>query len=663
MRALFCVAMVLVSMSARAAADETPAEGAATLAPVVVTATRTDKTVDETPVRTEVVDRQELERTHARSLKEALENVPGLQLQEVHGKSGYQLSLQGLSSDQVLVLIDGLPISASTGSTVDLSQYSLAEVERIEVVKGAASAQYGSAAMGGVINVITRRIEPGLALAARADAGSYGTQNRSGDAVDLARRHGQLRVEGGGESLRARIAADIDDDDGFTDDPAAWTRPGDAVRRQQYTARVDWLPVEDGAFWLDGNWYREDDASRYEYYAPPNRIPQNKREAIDRDRYAGGGRWSWDSGLRVELKGVDERYRSRAREFSNGALAGDRRATLGLDHLTAQVDLPPWRRQLWTLGGDYHRETLTQTSNGVSELEGDGEALRSSRELFAQDDVILGERWELLLGGRWQDDSDFGGHAVPKLALRVRLPAGGDWDGSLRLGFGQGYRVPNLKERHYLFDHSSLGYKVIGNPDLKPERSDSWQAGYALRWRDAVDAELNLFRNDVRDLIQTDLDQAVVVDGIAYYSYENVARARTQGVETALRWRPAPPLALSAAYTYTDTEDRSTGGALTRRPRHMARAGVDWTWPSATTVTLRGRYQSRELVDSASGSRSPAWSTLDLKFNQDLGAGVGLFAGVDNVFDRQRDFDDGNDFGPIVGRYLYLGVRYVRASR
>ncbi|HBD36651.1 MAG TPA: TonB-dependent receptor, partial [Cupriavidus sp.] len=152
---------------------------------VVVTGTRSEKTLDETPIRTEVVDRQEIERTHARTLKDALENVPGLQLREIHGKSGYEVTLQGMTSDQVLILIDGLPITASTGSTVDVSQYLLAEVDHVEVVKGASSAQYGSSAMGGVINVITRPISRGFSAAATADAGTYGSQNADGSPGSL----------------------------------------------------------------------------------------------------------------------------------------------------------------------------------------------------------------------------------------------------------------------------------------------------------------------------------------------------------------------------------------------------------------------------------------------------------------------------------------------
>ena len=655
---LLVLTQVALIASAPAHAADVAEPAAAHLPAVVVTATRTEKTLDETPIRTEVVDQAEIQRLNARSLKEALENVPGLQLQEVHGKSGYQLSLQGLTSDQVLVLIDGLPISASTGSTVDLSQYSLATVDRIEVVKGATSAQYGSSAMGGVINVITRPVAPGLAGAAIVDIGSYGSQNVSGNGVDDARRHAQLRIEGGGRTLRGRLAGDIVDDAGFTADRSAWTRQGDAMRRQQYAGRIDWLPVEQGAFWVDSSFYREDDTSRYQYYAPPNYIPQHKDEGINRDRHAVGGSWSWANGTRLQVKGVDERYEGHSQEFSSDAVAGDRRTEQRLDHLTTQLDLPVWRSQLLTLGGDYHREALTQTSNGVSELESDDDVVRHSNELFIQDDIALGDRWELLIGGRWQDDSDFGTHAVPKASLRGEVLQSGDWTGTLRISVGQGYRVPNLKERYYLFDHSSLGYKVIGNPNLDPEQSDSYQAGFTLQRGDGLSAELNLFRNQVRDLIQTDLQNAQVINGISYYSYENISRAMTQGIETSARWQAAPMLDFNASYTLTDTEDRSSGGDLTRRPRHMARLGANWTLPTRTTLSLRSRYQSSELVDSASGSRSPAWTVVDLKINQALREGLDLFAGFDNLFDVQRDFADSNDFSPIVGRFIYLGARW-----
>lgn len=629
------------------------AQGADSLATVVVTGTRSEKLLDETPVRTEVVDSKEIARTQARTLKDALENVPGLQLREIHGKSGYEVSLQGMTSDQVLILIDGLPIAASTGSTVDVSQYLLTEVDRVEIVKGASSAQYGSSAIGGVINVITRRIDPGLSAAATADVGSYGSQNVNGP---LGSAHGNVRVQGGTQQLRASVAADVLDNKGFSTDPDNWARQGDAVKRQQYSGRLEWLPTPAGRFWADASTYRETDEQRYQYYAPPNYVPQRKSEDITRDRFTAGGQWRFDSGLQARLSGVTESYDTNTQEYSNGVRASNRVSSQRNEHVTMQFDLPAWRNQLWQFGADLHREQLTQSVNRVSELNGNAE--RTSRELFAQNDIIFNDTWEMVLGLRGQDDSDFGSKFAPKVGLRANVAAGNDWKGVMRANFGQGYRVPNLKERHYLFDHSSLGYMVLGNPNLKPESSNSFQLGGSMTWRERLTFDANLFYNRVRDLIQTDMDNFTIVNGIAVYTYRNVSRARTQGIETSVKWRATNTVSLNAAYTYTDAKDLDTGGELTRRPRNMGRLGFDWQVLPATEISMRARYQSSELVNTGVAGRSPGWATLDLVLNQKLGRGFTGFAGVRNLFDKQRDFTNSNDFGPVAGRFIYLGARY-----
>src|SRR5690606_20046397 len=113
------------------------------------------------------------------------------------------------------------------------------EVERIEVVKGATSAQYGSSAMGGVINVITRRVRPGYDGTVAADVGSRGGQNPSGGSVDAASRHARFRLDGGSEHWRFGVNGDKLNDEGFAVDPSAWSRQGDAVDREQYGGRLE----------------------------------------------------------------------------------------------------------------------------------------------------------------------------------------------------------------------------------------------------------------------------------------------------------------------------------------------------------------------------------------------------------------------------------------
>jgi len=627
------------------------------LKPVVVTATRTERAIDEAPVRTEVVTREEMERTHARTLQQALENVPGLQQREVLGKSGYELSLQGLSADQVLVLIDGLPITASTSSTVDLSQYLLDDVERIEVVKGASSAQYGSSAMGGVVNVITRRIPAGFGGTAAVDVGSHGRQNDSGRSFDANDRHARFNLGGGGEHWRLGLSGDAVDNAGFGLHPSEFPRQGDANRRQQLAARGEWLPDAGRRIWAEASHYTEDDTQRYNLYVPPANVPQRKLEAITRDRVSGGADWRFANGLRAQVKGVHEDYDSHSPGYSNEVLATDRYSRQRMQHLGTQFDLPAWGRQLWMVGTDWHRETLAQTSNGLSELGTAGNAERTSTELFVQNDILLSDRWEVLLGLRGQHDSDFGGHWAPKVSVRGNLLDSGGWTGVLRASLGQGYRVPNLKERHYLFDHSTLGYRVVGNPNLKPESSNSLQLGGTLSQGERLTIDVNAFYNRVRDLIQTDLASATVTDGIATYTYANVSRARTAGLEASAQWRATATLGLNAAYTYTQTRDLGTGLELTRRPRSIVRLGADWRLQGATTLSLRARAQSDELVDTTTRARSPAWATLDLALNHRIGRATTLFFGISNLTNRQRNFANTSDYGPIAGRFVYVGAK------
>lgn len=632
--------------------------GAVRLGDVVVTGTRTEKRRDESPVRTEVVNRDEIQATGAQTLKDALANVPGLLLHEIHGKSGFHLSLQGMSSDQVLVLIDGLPISASTGSSVDLGQYLLSDVERIEVVKGAASAQYGSSAMGGVVNVITRRPSAGMGGNVELGVGSRGRQNDSGRSWDAAVRQVRADLQGGSAQWRGRLAYDRLGDDGFAVNPVGWTRQGDRIRRQQLTGKGVWAWQPGSELTAELGRYEENDLQRFTAFVPPNRIPQHKHEDIDRNRLVLGVRHRLAHGSVFHLRGLNERYRSHSVNHANGVPVIDRFLRQKTHHLGLQWDLPPLPQQAWQLGADLHRERLVQTQNGVAELGGSGTVDRSTRELHLQGDIFLTPVWELVPGVRWQHDSDFGGHWAPKLALRGRVMAAGDRSLTLRASIGQGYRVPNLKERHYLFDHSALGYMVIGNPALQPESSTSLQVGAVLVLGRTWSFDVNAYYNRIRDLIQTEANSGRTRNGMALYTYDNVARARTHGLETALTWQPDTRWQVSAALTLGRTRDLETGKEIARRPERVARLGIDWQALPATRASLRLRYQSRELSDVRNHLYSDPWTTVDLGVQQRLASGLTLFLDVDNLFNEQRDFSQSHQRGPVAGRLVMLGLRW-----
>ncbi|USA45890.1 TonB-dependent receptor [Acinetobacter sp. C26M] len=624
---------------------------------IVVTGTRSEKKLIDSPIRTEIISEDELKRTNAITLKDALENIPGILLREIHGKSGYEISLQGLSSDQVLILIDGLPLAASTSSTVDLDQYLIGGIEHIEVVKGAASAQYGSSAMGGVINIITKKVQDGVSISGQIDIGSYGKQNADGKNTSINNHHQKISIEAANANLKGRIIADQFTNDGFAVEPDAYPRQGDEQKRQQYAIYGAWQASDQVMLWADFNEYKEKDHQRSLNFVPPFYLKQHKIEDIERQRFSAGSQFDLMNTAKVDLKAVHETYDSTSTQTLDGYLSALRNSKQENNHFSSQLTFPKWHKQNWQLGYDWHEEKLEQSNNGKFEMQG-GSVKRDRHELYVQNDFNLVTNLDAVIGWRFQNDDDFGDHNAFKLSTKYRFYEQNDLLADLRLSYGQGYRVPNLKERFYSFDHSHLGYIVIGNPNLKPESSDSYQLGLSLVQNERWNADFNLFWNDVKDLIQTDYDNATTLNGITQYSYSNVAKAETKGFESSVKWNLTPYFSLNGAYTYTEAKDKTTNTLLTRRPKHIARLGADYALNDQVDLTFRTRYQSDEYGDSANQHSSPSWITFDSQVDYRINKYISAFAGIDNIFNEQRDFSAAFDYRPISGRYTYMGLRF-----
>lgn len=627
---------------------------------LVVTGTRSEEPLYETPVRTEVVTSEELQKTHARNVREALESVPGVQLREVHGKSGYEVWMQGIEADRVLILLDGLPMTATTGSAVDVSQLSVLDVERIEVVKGAVSAQYGSAGIGGVLNVISRPVAPGLRGEVTVDAGTYGEQNPSGESREAGRYSTRASIEGGSGSLAGRLSVATEHTDGVDPEPETWSRPGDEVDRQQVRASLDWTPARGHRLNLVADLFEEDSDSRFVEVVPPNSVDLGKSEEVRRQRWLLRGEHDPGSGLKGGWSLLREDLSDDSGKYSATSHFDIRESEQTLSRLSAYLGAPLGSRHELLAGVDLQENRLRQLKDGSSELDGSGTFEHQTREFWLQDTWLPGTSVEIVSGVRAQHDTDFGSHVAPKVNARVDFAPARELEAFLRAGVGAGYRAPNLKERHYRFDHSSLGYVVEGNEDLTPEKSVSYQLGGGLRFRRAFWAEGNLFFNDIRDLIQTRLllDAASNPDGSwDVYGYDNVAKARTWGLEATAGWEPGGDWRLQLGYTLTRTRDEDTGYELTNRPRHQARLALDGPLAlPGLTWSARVRYQSDEYVDSRETYRSPGYTTVDLKLSYQIGPQIRVFAGADNLTDVQRDFSADTDFRPVAGRFLYTGI-------
>ncbi len=353
-----------------------------TLDTIVITATRTEKGVKETPIPVSVIGKKQLEENHARTLKQALELLPQLQLRPLHGKTGYEVTMQGFSGDQVLVLIDGLPVTASTGSKVNISQYLNVDVEQIEVIQGASSAQYGSSAMGGVVNVITKRLKPNdqrITGHITADVATNGEQNPSGknfdDNYQFVEMSSDIQLDKQGDWL-ARVSASHLKDKGLRINPDAWKQLKDSTEQQQISAKLQYHPQQNQAFlqkaWLEMGHYQEDDESRFDTFKAPLTYNTLREEAIDKNRFS--------LGFNGQLKNINnvlqdtkltgsvfyEGYDSHSTTSMNGVQQTNRTANMSTQIAQLQADFPSLAindnsYQLWQVGFSHQKRRFATT--------------------------------------------------------------------------------------------------------------------------------------------------------------------------------------------------------------------------------------------------------------------------------------------------------------
>lgn len=634
---------------------------------VVTTGTKTERKLLDVPVRTEVVSKEELEKTHARDLAEALKNVPGLLLKSIHGKSGQEVWLQGLDADRVLVLIDGRPVSASTGASVDLSQISMGDVDHIEIVKGAVSALYGSEAMGGVVNIISKPTNKPFNYSLILDGGTYGSQDVGGSIND---KHIKADFAAKKGQWDSRLTVDVRDKSGTDLDKSTWSFEGDAGQKSNVSTELGYTSVSGSVFKIKPTYYKEDISKNFSGYSPGiGEIKKKKKEVATRKNVTLSFDKKLESGAKVSAWFMHEKFKDASIQDIVSTLVVDqeRNAKLSFDKAEVQWDQPVGGDHLFTVGLVGHKSSLAQTQTVKSGSTIDfideigGQKNRSNTEFYLQDDYFFSDTLEFLPGFRYQNDSDFGSNSAPKINLMYMPMWSDNFDTKLRFGVGKGYRVPTLKDRHYTFDHSAVGYMVLGNPDLTPETSTSFSMGVEIAKSNNYRVEINVFHNKITNLIGTDLDKEKSAEtGLSIYQYTNIDEAETQGVDFNSIYTFTPKLSGGLSYNYLEATDENTNKKLTRRPAHQVKMKLNYEFPQYTTnVSVYGNYQSKEYINSENTITSPGYSTFDLKLNKRIRKGTKVFLGIDNLTDTHRNVPiTGHDLRPESGRFIYAGIRF-----
>ncbi|MDP2608599.1 MULTISPECIES: TonB-dependent siderophore receptor [unclassified Oceanobacter] len=674
---------------------------------LVVTAARGQRPLADTPVRTLILDETTIQRLHTRDIRDALRVIPGVQMREIHGKTGESIQVQGLDGERVLILVDGMPVSATTGSMVDLSQLSALDIDHIEMIPGAASTLYGSAAMGGVVNIITRDMTGETRYRLAMDAGSYGEERELSDELlpqrhylataDLAlSSHRQLSL-----SADQRKSSDIDlYDDSWSSNGFDGTKTTLAASWQER-----WGSAGPGA--VDGHatirleQYKEDLVNRQltssnqegtkEEQLERWRLAANVDQALLAGRLSASVLYEQQTDDTAQLV-VDDAILAgnlwRSADYSQYKLMTQWQApqwtlgstslqmVTGLEHFGEQMEQQKQEIKL-SCSGVGSTSTTTTLDSGyclVDTVEVPNET-RHSVEAFMQGTLTQqysGSQQgaglvelELSPGLRWQNDSDFGGYLSPALASRQKWQwslGKGDWQIQTRQSIGMGYRVPNLKNRYYVFDHSVNGYKVLGDEDLQPEQSRSVQLSATITDGKRLHLEVSAYHNQITDLIEAVSTGETEQSGtVVIYRYSNIASAMTRGADVAVQWQFSPRFQQRLSYSLLDARDLELGVALTERSRHHAK-GL-WMWDVSDTVdlTLISEYVGSsytEVEDEDSGTEnqmSAGYWQWDIKGNWQFNPALRWYAGVNNLTDSVRDPSDSYDRRPTEGRFPYAG--------
>lgn len=601
----------------------------------VVSATRVKTPARNVGSSFTVITAEDIARSGKTTVLEVLRGVPGLAVVRQGGDGQVSsVFIRGAKSEHTLVIIDGVEMNdpISPGRAFDFSNLTVDNIERIEVIRGPQSTLYGSDAMGGVINIITKKGKGPPSVRVFGEYGSYNTY-REGASVGA-----------GDDWYEASLAVSREDSQGFS---AANRRDGndekDGCENTTVSSRVSLRPKE---------WFEFTTALRYvdssveldnfggpggddpNYVADTQQIfLRNQAKFLLLDK-------RWEQIIGYSFSNYSRRYTNDtdpAHPFDSQKFRyhGD------IDKIDWQHNLYLHKTNTLTAGFEWEREsghsmTHTESMWGPYTSVFDNQSA-TMRSYYLQDQICLWDRFTTVLGFRVDDHDLFGTEPTTRVASRYNLKETGT---SFHASYGMGFKAPTLYQM----------FSDYGNPDLGPEKSTGWDAGVEQDlFGDKVTLGATYFRNDFRDFIDFDF---------ASMKYLNIGKAMTKGVELSAAYRPVDCLTLRAWHTLTDSRDLDTGEELLRRPRNVlgAEASLNFLENRANLTLGMLNVGSREDIDPI------AWPTqrvtldrytlLSLAGSYKVGNHLRLNARLENALN--DDYEEVKGYG-TPGFSAYFG--------
>lgn len=647
---------------------------------VIVTATRTIRQLSSLPLPAQIISQKDIKRSNSARLNEILNEQTGLiTVPDFGGGEGIQM--QGLDAEYTLILVDGVPLIGRLAGTLDISRITVGNIKQIEVVRGASSSLYGSEALGGVINIITETPKNGFNGNLNYRLGSFNTHDAS---AALSYKKNKLgtsiffnRYSSNGYDLN-------ENDDLNTVDP---------FRNYTLNAKITYGFTEDTNMLISGKYYNQ----KQDYVA--SSLLSGETEIDD-----------WNTHIKLNHT-YSKKWKSYFEFYTTQYNANeylDNENDTGSDNsYYKQLLVRPEIRAIYNptdnssfIGGaGFNHETLDRTD--FSE-----KPAFNSPYAYLQYDGNPTEKLNIILGARFDGHSKYKSQFSPKAALRYTLNDKLVVKGSL----GYGFKAPDFRQLYFNFTNTSVGYTILGynavpdaikvledrgqisniiipvsefNNELKPENSISIDIGVDYNITTALKLDINLFRNNINDLIDTRAI-AVKTNGQSVFSYFNINKVYTQGLEFNTIWKPDNQLKISGGYQLLFAKDKDVEKAfkngevfaresasspsfqlqkndyfgLYNRSRHMANIKVFYTIPkwkldANIRVTYRSKYglfdtNGNDYLDSYDNFVD-GYTIMDFAINKTLYKNYQLGVGMDNIF----NFTDPQNISNIAGRILY----------
>lgn len=621
---------------------------------VVVTASAAAQSITNAPASIAVVTAEDLHAKPIQDISDALQHVEGVTL----SRSGNQrtIQLRGLSSAYTLIMIDGKRVNSSSsmfrGNDFDASWLPVEAIDRVEVVRGPMSSLYGSDAIGGVVNIITKDVGDVWTGSLSADytlqengaAGdSYKTNfYTSGPLVDGTLG---LKVWGGYDRRLKDGAINASGQAGFPDQHETFANAA-LVYKPDAKSKIE---AEGGYSVLNHDGF-----------------------AMDRQSYALTA--LRDFGIAsAQMRVYGDRIHN-AVGNTTGQTNPNTSSTM-VAEARVTLPLPAWLQTL-TVGTDYRRQTLRDASllvglPGSPEYGTDTTAAVGQWSVFAEDEIVLTDALRVTVGDRFDRHDNFGGHHSPRAyVVWHALP-----ELTFRGGWSQAFRAPTLLQNSPKWGSVScgsptVGCYIIGNPDLKPETSTSLEFG--LRFDVAgISGGVTVFQNNLRNMIDITSRTANVTlapsypnfvgylaDGRPIFAYQNVTKVRTRGVESSIQTKLDDDVTASLNYTYLDARNLSYTPAwpMTYQPNHSVNGKLEWQALPELSVyaagSLIGKQYLSVTASAASTVKRGSYAIFDLGARYDIRENTALRFGIANIADRTITRDISTQYNEDGRRYF-----------